>query len=122
MMGKSLFILVDRPPYGSIQPAEAIRHAGGALGKGWEVVLALAGDGVYMALPDQSPPPGEWVSLSEAVSHFLKEGAGRGVVLAETGALAMRGISANDLITGIQPVALRELASALARADRVLIF
>jgi len=121
-MAKSLCILVDRPPYGSLQPAEAIRHARGALGKGWGVVLALAGDGVYMALSDQSPPPGEWVSLSDAVSHFLKEGAGRGVVFAETGALAMCGISAADLIPGIQPVALRELAGALARADRVLIF
>lgn len=121
-MGKSLFVLVDRPPYGSIQPAEAIRHVRGALAKGWEVVLALSGDGVYTALPDQSPPTGEWVSLSGAVSQFMEEGKGRGVVFAETGALAMRGIAASDLIPGIQPVALRELASALARADRVLIF
>ena len=121
-MGKSLFILVNRLPYGSIQPAEALRHARGALAKGWDVVLALAGDGVYTALPGQSPPTGEWVSLSGAVAQFMEEGTGRGVVLAETGALAMRGISANDLIPGIQPAALRELASALARAARVLIF
>lgn len=121
-MGKALLVLVDRPPYGSIQPAEALRHARGALTKGWDVVLTLAGDGVYTALPDQAPRTGEWVSLSGAVSQFMEEGRGRGVVLAETGALATRGISASDLIPGIQPVALRELASVLARADRVLIF
>lgn len=121
-MPKSLCVLVDRPPYGSIQPAEAIRHARGALAKGWEVVLALTGDGVYTVLAGQSPPPGEWVSLSGAISQFMEEGKGRGIVFAKSGALGMREICESALIPGIQPVTLNKLAGALARADRVLIF
>jgi uncharacterized protein involved in oxidation of intracellular sulfur len=121
-MSRSLCILVDRPPYGSIQPAEAIRHANGALAKGWEVVLALTGDGVYTALPNQSPPAGEWVSLSGAVSEFIEGGKGRSAVLAESEALGARGISESDLIPGARPVTIQEIAAALARCDRSLIF
>lgn len=121
-MSKSLCILVDRQPYGSIQPAEALRHARGAMAKGWEVVLALAGDGVCTALPNQSPPTGEWVSLSRAVSELIGEGSGKSEVLAESGALGVRGISANDLIPGTRPATMSEIAAALARCDRALIF
>ena len=121
-MRKSLFVLADRPPYGSILPAEAIRHARGALAKGWEVILALTGDGVYTVLPNQSPPAGELASLSGAVSEFIEEGKGKGVVLAESGALGARGISVSDLIPGSRPVTMNEIAAALARCDRTLIF
>ena len=59
-MPSLLCLVLDRSPYGSIEPAEAIRHAGGALGKGWEVVLAFMGQSVSTALRGQSPPAGEW--------------------------------------------------------------
>lgn len=113
---------MDRGPYGSIQSAEALRHALGALGKGWEVVLALTGDAVLTALPGQSPPPGEWISLGEAVHDLLQGGTGRAAVLVEDGALAARGLQARDLIPGARPGSPREIAGALARCERVLIF
>ncbi len=119
-MARSLCVLVDRPPYGSIQPAEAIRHAMGAMGKGWEVVLALTGDGVYTALQNQSPPEGEWIDLSESLSDFVKEG--RGALLVESAALEARGIPASDLISEASPAAMSEIAGALARCDRTLVF
>lgn len=121
-MPGSLCVLVDRPPYGSLQPAEAIRHARGALGKGWEVVLAFLGDGVYTLLPRHSPAPGEWVCLSDAVTDFLGEGKERASVLVEDQSLGVRGMSANDLIRGARPVSLDEIAETLARCDRTLIF
>lgn len=110
-MAKSLCILVDRGPYGSIQPAEALRHALGALGKGWEVVLALTGDGVLMALSGQAPPTGEWVS-----------GNGRATVLVEEPALGVLGLRESDVVRGSRPVSLGEIARAVARCDRTLIF
>ena len=119
-MAKSLCVLVDRPPYGSIQPAEALRHARGAQAKGWEVVLALTGDAVYMALPNQSPPEGEWVPLSEALSKFIEEE--KGGFLVESTALEARGIPASDLIPGACPATMGKIAEALARCDRTLIF
>ncbi|MBI4590240.1 MAG: DsrE family protein [Candidatus Rokubacteria bacterium] len=121
-MAKSLCVLVDRPPYGSIQPAEAIRHALGALGKGWEVVLALTGDAVLTALPGQSPPPGEWTCLGEAVAKFIEEGNKRATVLVEEQALEARGVRAIDLIRGTHSASADEIAGALARCERTLIF
>lgn len=121
-MAKSLCILVDRGPYGSIRPAEALRHALGALGKGWEVVLALTGDGVLMALSGQAPPTGEWVSLSQAVTDFLEAGNGRATVLVEEPALGVLGLRESDVVRGSRPVSLGEIARAVARCDRTLIF
>src|SRR3989338_3658733 len=76
-MPSVLCLVLDHAPYGSLQPAEAIRHAGGALGKGWDVVLAFMGDSVYTALPGQSAPPGGWLSLSEALGGIVKMGEDR---------------------------------------------
>ncbi len=76
-MPSLLCLVLDRSPYGSIEPAEAIRHAGGALGKGWEVVLAFMGQSVSAALRGQSPPAGEWLSLSAALIKLLDDGKGR---------------------------------------------
>ena len=121
-MAKSLCVLVDHGPYGSIQSAEALRHALGALGKGWEVVLALTGDAVLTALPRQSPPAGEWTCLGEAVAEFIQKGNGRATVLAEEQALEARGLRGMDLIQGTQASSLGEIVGALARCERTLIF
>jgi sulfur relay (sulfurtransferase) complex TusBCD TusD component (DsrE family) len=121
-MAKSLCVYVDRGPYGSIQPAEALRHALGGLGKGWEVVLVLTGDAVLTALPGQSPPAGEWTCLGEAVAEFMRKGNGRAAVLVEERALEQRGFRTTDLIQGIRASSLEEIAGTLARCDRTLIF
>ena len=121
-MAKSLCVLVDRGPYGSIQSAEALRHALAAVGKGWEVVLALTGDAILTALPGQSPPAGEWVCLGETVAEFMHKGNGRAAVLVEEGALEARGLRASDLIQGTRAASLGEIARALAHCDRTLIF
>jgi len=117
-----LCLVVDRSPYGSIDPAEAIRHAGGALGKGWEVVLAFMGQSVYTALQGQSPPAGEWLSLSAALTKLLDDGKGRARVLVDACALDARGLVANDLIPGVRPASTEEVARALTDCDRTLLF
>lgn len=121
-MAKSLCVVVDRAPYGSIQPAEALRHALAAVGKGWEVVLAFLGDSVLTALPGQSPPPEEWMSLSQVVVDLVEAGNGKATVLVEEGALHARGLNACDLVQGTRQAPLGEIATALARCDRTLIF
>src|SRR3990172_12836494 len=96
-MPSLLCLVVEHRPYGSIEPAEAIRHAGGALGKGWEVVLAFMGQSVYTALQGQSPPAGEWLSLSAALTKLLDDGKGRARVLVDARALDARGLVADGL-------------------------
>ena len=121
-MPRSLCVLVNRPPYGSIEPAEALRHARGALGKGWSVVLACLGDGVSTLLPRQSPLAGEWIGLADVVSQLLREGQGRAEVLAEASSLAVRGLTVTDLVLGVRDASVGEIAQAMARCDRTLTF
>ena len=121
-MPRYLCVLVNHPPYGSIEPAEALRHARAALGKGWGVVLACLGDGVSTLLRRQSPPAGEWIGLSEVVSQLLREGQGRAEVLAEASSLAARGLTVTDLVPGVRDASVGEIAEAMARCDRTLTF
>lgn len=121
-MSQALCVLVNRPPYGSIEPAEAIRHARGALGKGWSVVLAFLGDSVPTLLPGQAPPAGEWICLSDAVAQLVQEGQGRAEVLADVSALVARGLAVTDLIREARGASLGEIARAMARCDRTLTF
>ena len=121
-MASLLCLVVDRSPYGGIEPAEAIRHAGGALGKGWEVVLAFTGQSVYTALRGQSPPAGEWLSLSEALTKLIADGKGRARILADGQALDARGLASGALVAGVRWASPAELARALADCDRTLLF
>lgn len=121
-MPRLLCLLADRAPYGSLAAGEAIRHAHGAMGKGWDVVLALMGDGVYTAVPRQAPPEGEWVPLGEAVSELLHEGGERARALVDAEALRARGLGPGDLIPGARPATLAEVAAAMVECDRTLVF
>lgn len=121
-MPSLLCLVVDRAPYGSIEAAEAIRHAGGALGKGWEVVLGLMGDAVYAALPGQASPSGEWVSLSTAVADVIERGGGRARVVVDEGSLKARDLSADDLVPAVRTVSQDEIARAMVACDRTLLF
>lgn len=121
-MPSLLCLVLDHGPYGSINPAEAIRHAMGALGKGWGAVLAFMGDSVYTLLPGQSPPAGEWLSLSEAVAGFVKAGDGRSRVLADRPSLESRGLVGADLVPGARLASRDEIANATVECDRVLVF
>jgi sulfur relay (sulfurtransferase) DsrF/TusC family protein len=121
-MPSLLCLVLDEAPYGALSPAEAIRHAGGAVGKGWEVVLAFMGDSVYTLLPGQAPPPGEWVCLSEAVTDLIEAGNGRAQVLADQVSLEARGLSASDLVAGVRAAPIDEIAHTMADCDRTLMF
>jgi sulfur relay (sulfurtransferase) complex TusBCD TusD component (DsrE family) len=121
-MPRSLCVLVNHPPYGTLEAAEAIRHARGAVGKGWEVVLAFLGESVQTLLPGQAPPSGEWVCLAEAMSDLMDEAKDRALILAEVQALAALGLSVADLIPRVRVVPLDDVARVLARCDRTLVF
>lgn len=117
-----LCLVVEHAPYGSISPAEAVRHAGGALGKGWEVVLALMGDSVHAALLGQSPPAGEWLSLSEALTKLITDGKERVRVLADGATLDRCRLSPKDLIPGVRRASPDDIAQAMVECDRALLF
>ncbi len=121
-MPSLLCLVLDRGLYGSIEAAEAIRHAGGALGKGREVVLGFVGDGVYTVLAGQSSPGSDWVCLPTAVTELIDKGGARARVLVDRISLETRGLSVSDLIARVQPASSGEIAHAMAACDRTLVF
>ncbi len=93
-----------------------------ALGKGWEVVLGLMGDGVDTVLGRQSSPGSDWVCLSTATAELIDKGSARAPVLVDRILLEGRGLAVNDLIAGVQPTSPDEIARAMAVCDRTLLF
>ena len=75
---KRMTIVVRRPPYGTIDAAEAIRHAGGGLSFQVPTTLLLMEDGVFMARRDQRPEAVGYLSLSRALEEYLaRRGQGK---------------------------------------------
>jgi sulfur relay (sulfurtransferase) DsrF/TusC family protein len=121
-MADRLGILLRHSPYGRIQAAEALRHAGGALAKGWEVTLILMGDGVYSGLPHQCSSDGAWTNLADSMRKLLKESDGRIRLCVDEQSLAERGLGRSDLFGDCRLVSMEELAKLLTESSQVLIF
>lgn len=128
-MAKSICIIVRKPPYGSMEAAEAIRHINGALSAGLETRVVFVGDGVYVAAANQDAGPAGWTSLSEALEHSVSSGAKLrdGSVnwpstYAHAPSLAERGLAAERLVKGVQPASDAETAELLAHSESTLVF
>lgn len=127
-MGKTLCVVLRKPPYGRLDAAEAIRHLSGALTNGLDPVGLLLDDGVYLARA-ASPPVTAWTDLSRALGEVLAQtattpdGGTRRVTIAVHGpSLRERGIRADDLTAGCTVVDDVEAAAVVARAHATLIF
>ena len=121
-MADRLGIVVRRGPYGRIHAAEALRHAGGALAKGWEVVVILLGDGVYTVMPYQFSPDGSWISLSDALHGLLERAGGRLGLYVHDRSVTERGLEASDVLQECRLVGMDRISRLLAESGRVLIF
>ncbi len=118
---KQLTIMVRQAPYTTLGPAEAVRHAGGALADGWDVRLLLVDDGVYLARDGQAAGTTGFVSLSGALSKVMAKGAQ--VNLLDRSA-QMRGVVPGQpgVLSGVQVIGECALAWQLAAAGTLMIF
>lgn len=128
-MVKSVCILVRKPPYGSMDAAEAVRHINGALAAGLRTRAVLLGDGVYVATRNQDAAVAGWTSLSAAIEQSVTSGASlrggavnRAEVYAHGPSLEQQGLTGERLIEGAQVITDTELAEILAGSDSVLVF
>lgn len=126
---KRMTILVRRAPYGTIDAAEAIRHAAGGLNFQLPTTLLLMEDGVFMARRDQAPEGIGYLSLSQALLDYLtrrgkdpegKEISGRVVVHGPS--VRERGLAPEDLIAGAKVVEEAETARILANNPWTLVY
>lgn len=113
-----LFVIHD-PPYGSEKPHQALRLAGAILKvePDAEVTVYLTADAVLCAKRGQQTPTG-YYSIESLLKPVLRSGA---VMLCET-CLAARGIATAELLEGVAPTKLGELAALTLEADKVLIY
>ena len=126
---KRMTIVVRRPPYGTIDAAEAIRHAGGGLSFQVPTTLLLMEDGVFMARRDQRPEAVGYLSLSRALEEYLaRRGQGKdggeiaGQVVVHGPSLKERGLAAEDLIPGAKVVEEAEATRILADGGWTLVY
>jgi sulfur relay (sulfurtransferase) DsrF/TusC family protein len=113
-----LAVVLQSAPYGSLEAAEALRHALGAAVEGLQVKLLLVDAGVLLARR-QGGQEGPYGSLSEALQGALEAGV---VVLAEQASLSRWGLDSQDLLEGVQRIDGFELSQLLEEAEKVMVF
>jgi sulfur relay (sulfurtransferase) DsrF/TusC family protein len=112
-------IILRRPPYGSVEAAEAIRHALGGIGEGIEVKLILTDGGVQSARKDQDVSGTGYLSAEEGIRDCLDMGV---AIYADKASLADAGLSADDIVEGISIADNSKIAEAIKESDTTMIF
>jgi sulfur relay (sulfurtransferase) DsrF/TusC family protein len=125
---KTVCVLVRKPPYGSLDAAEAVRHLGGALTNGLCPVGLLMDDGVYLARAGQQATGG-WMDLSRALGNLLAQSATdadgserRAAVYVHGPSMRSRGLGEADLVPGCRVVDDAGAATLLGQADATLVY
>ena len=126
---KRMTIVVRRAPYGTIDAAEAIRHATGGLNFKLPTTLLLMEDGVFVARRDQHPEGIGYLSLSQALQDYLaRRGQGpegteiSGQVVVHGPSARERGLAPEDLIAGANVAEEAETARILADGGWTLVY
>jgi sulfur relay (sulfurtransferase) DsrF/TusC family protein len=126
---KRMTVVVRRPPYGTTDAAEAIRHAGGGLSFKLPTTLLLIEDGVFVARRDQRPEGLGYLSLSQALADYLAQRAENsegkeiaGQVVVHGPSARERGLGTDDLIAGVSVVEEAETAHLLAESGWTLVY
>ncbi len=127
-MAKTVCVILRKPPYGSLDAAEAVRHLGGALSNGLCPVGLLVDDGVYLARAGQQAVGG-WTNLGAALEDLLAKtvadpdgGERRAAVYVHGPSLRARGLGEADLVPGCRVVDETEAAIVVGRADATLVY
>ncbi|MEJ2683679.1 MAG: DsrE family protein [Candidatus Sulfobium sp.] len=112
-------IILRRPPYGSVEAAEAIRHALGGIGEGIAVKLILTDGGVQSARKDQDVSGTAYLSAEEGIRDCLDMGV---AIYADMVSLADAGLSVDDVVEGIVFADDSKIAEVVKESDTTLIF
>jgi len=119
-MEYSISILIRHAPYGRIDAAEAIRHAGGAISEGIRTHVLLVDDGVYVARVGHDPDGTAWTSLIPPLSKALANGTR---VYVHAPSAQVRGLPQNgDLIAGVEFIQDDALAEILATSGAIMVY
>jgi uncharacterized protein involved in oxidation of intracellular sulfur len=115
-----VFVIINGAPYGDERVFNALRlvMALQANPAKPEVTVCLLGDAVSGALPEQMTPQG-YYNIERILKGVLTK---KGSVLACSSCLQARGLMEVDLIEGVEPTTMPEIADLVVSADKVLTF
>jgi len=114
----NLLVILRKPPYGTTNAAEAVRHAGGASSVDYKAALYLIDSGVYTAKKNQDAGETGFTGLGESLELL----SGEMDVYADRNSLKEYGISEDDLVEGVKIDNGDFLKQAIRDAQSVMIF
>ena len=115
----SLSVILRRPPYGTTDASEAVRHALGGITEDESVSLILLDGGVTAAQKGQQAESTEYLSVESGLIDCIDMGA---EIYADRSSLEECGLKTGDLIEGIKVSNSREIAGVIGNSDTIMIF
>lgn len=115
----SISIILRRPPYGTVDAPEAIRHALGGIIEDMSVKLILVDGGVNAARKGQDISNTEYSSIESGIRDCIEMGAD---VYVEKASLREDHMEADDLVEGVIIANGSEIAEVIKGSDTTMIF
>ena len=114
----NLLVILRKPPYGVINAAEAVRHAGGSSGFDYKATLYLLDSGVYSAKKNQDAGDTGFLGLGESLELLSDEMD----IYVNKDSLQEYGVKEDNLIEGIKIDNGEVLQQALKDSQTVMIY
>ncbi len=115
----SLCVILRKSPYGSVDAAEAIRHALGGVTEEVEVKLLLVDGGVNAARKGQDTGSTAYASVEEGIRDCIDMGA---EVFADALSLKLNTLSPDDVMDGVKIVDSLAISVIIRKSSQVMIF
>lgn len=115
----NISIMLRRPPYGTVDASEAIRHALGGVSEEVEVKLVLVDGGANAARKGQDTGKTPYSSMEEGIKDCIDMGV---EVYVDKASLKDEYIEPERLIDGVKIVNSHEIAEIIKAADLTMIF
>jgi predicted peroxiredoxin len=113
----SISIILRRPPYGTVDASEAIRHALGGVTEDVEVKLILVDGGVNAARRSQDVSGTPFSKIEDGIKDCIDMGV---EVLVDKSSMKEQYLE--EIIDGVKIVNSYEIAEAVKESDTVMIF
>ena len=115
----SISIILRRPPYGTVDASEALRHALGGVTDDMEVKLLLVGGGVHAARRGQDASQTEYLNAGEGIQDCMDMGV---AVYADEASLKSEQIGNDCIIEGVTITNSSEIANIIGKTDTTIVF
>lgn len=115
----NISIILRRPPYGTVDASEAIRHALGGVTEDVEVKLILVDGGANAARKGQDTSGTPYSSIEEGIRDCIDMGV---EVYVDKASLKEEYVEPDKLVDGVKIVNSHEIAEIIKSSELTMIF